>query len=76
MIEIDEIMPFYLCSKFNKEFEPCLVNNKPCFDECKHVQNPLFARDQEAVKIFETFVDRFNCLVDDNGRLCVWEKEK
>ncbi len=76
MIEIDEIVPFYICKMAESEYEPCLVNGHPCFPDCEHVQNPMFAKNEESVKIFEAFAERFGCVVDDNGRLCVWEKEK
>jgi hypothetical protein len=36
----------------------------------------MFAKNNDAVKIFEAFKDTFGCIVDDNGRLCVWEKER
>lgn len=71
MLEIDEIMPLYLCDKngcddSSKEFG--------CGD-CAHTTNELLAKNKESIDILNRFRDAFNCIVDDYGRLQVWEKE-
>lgn len=74
MVEIDEVMPFYICKK--QADGKCVLNNSnDCFEECNHTTNPAFAKDHESVNIFEKFCDTFHVVVDDYGRLVCTEKE-
>lgn len=71
MIEISEVMPLYLCN------ENALCSMTPqCGDECIHTVNETCALHADAVMIYNMFMDTFSCVVDDDGKLLVWEKEK
>lgn len=74
MMEIDEVMPLYLCTE-NKD-GPCVLNGEECFPECHHTSNPFYAKNKESKDIFEEFTKRFEVVVDDNGRLMCIEREK
>lgn len=70
MIEINEVIPFYTCNKT----QDCRVS-VTCGD-CVHTQCEIFAKNANAVEIYNLFCDTFGCIVDDYGRLLVYEKEK
>ena len=72
MIEIDEMVPLYICER---SLGSCFSNSQLCDDECKHTWTPIHAVDQTAVSVFEEFASRFNVCVDDYGRLICTEKE-
>ena len=75
MLEIDEKVPFYICSK--KTDGKCVLNeNNECFEECNHISIPVHAKHKNAVVLFEKFCDTFNLVIDDYGRLVCTEKEK
>ena len=74
MLEIDEIVPFYLCKGGSSDI--CVVNMLSCYEDCKHVTIPTFAKNESSVKIFEKFCETFNVVVDDYGRLNCFEKEE
>lgn len=75
MIEIDEVMPFYICGE-KVDAGECIVdeNHYYCSEECHHITNPMYAKNKETIKLFEKFVDTFDVIVDDNGRLVCIEK--
>ena len=70
MIEIGDIHPLFLC---NKSSPGC--GSGECFEGCKHTTCELFAKNKDAIRIFNEFCDTFRCIVDDNGNLQIWEKE-
>ena len=77
MLEIDEVMPHYICEyeECNSGFK-CPENNKGCYEECKHTTSPFHAMNRETVALFMKFCDTFNVVVDDYGRLLCVEKEE
>ena len=70
MIEIDEVIPVYLCNKN----APCGCSIK-C-DDCIHTLDETYAKNANAVEIANLFMDTFSYIVDDDGKLFIWEKEK
>lgn len=71
MLEIDEMMPFYICG--DKEMHE-LCQARYC-GACKHITNPSFAKNKEAVELFNKFCETFHVCIDDYGRLVCTEKE-
>ena len=59
MIEIDEVMPLYLEDG----------------DDTAHVSNPLYAKHQAMVLLFEQFNKYFYTYVDDYNRLVCVERK-
>lgn len=74
MIEINEIMPLYLCRRDAdcSTSVTCANQDEDC---CKHTTCELYAKNADAVMIFNLFADTFDCVVDENGRLVITEKE-
>ena len=74
MMEIDEVMPYYLCNGARM----CGDNKQWCGqdDGCKHTTCELFAKNEESVELFKRFTDSFHFVVDDYGKLICTEKEK
>ena len=72
MLEIDEIMPYYICKRDQYD---CLIDGNGCFEECHHTSFPLHAKNQESVAILEAFTKRFSLVVDAYGRLVCTERE-
>lgn len=70
MIEIDEVVPVYLCNKN----APCMGTIK-C-DDCIHTADETYALNANAVEIANLFMDTFSYIVDEDGKLFIWEKEK
>lgn len=74
MLEIDEMMPFYICEK--RKDGKCVLNEcNDCCDECKHTTNLMYAKNPDAAATFGKFFDTFNVVIDDYGRLVCMEKE-
>lgn len=73
MLEIDEMMPFYICEGSK---DVCYVNGKLCWDECHHTTLPVHVKNEESIDIFNKFSNTFHVAVDDMGRLVCFEKEK
>lgn len=71
MIEINEIMPLYIC---NQKMD-CNVSVTCGGDECIHTTSPFNAANPEAVDIFNKFAELFYVYVDDMGRLNAVEKD-
>ncbi len=59
MLEIEEVIPYYL------EID----------EEGGHIQNPLYAKNQESVIIFEKFFETFHVVIDEYGRLVCTERK-
>ena len=72
MIEITESMPYYIC---NKE-RLCSIEGGCGEDMCNHTTYPLYAKNDDAIGIFEEFTRRFDLSVDEMGRLICMEKEE
>lgn len=60
MLEIEEVVPQYIM--VDSEFD--------------RTPNAFYAKRQDSVIIFNAFMDRFYCYMDDNGRLMCAEKVK
>lgn len=69
MIEINGVTPIYLCNKN----APCAGTIK-C-DDCIHTADETYALHADAVEIANLFMDTFSYIVDDDGKLFIWEKE-
>lgn len=59
MIEFEEVMPLYESIEGDESRTP----------------NAFYAKRQDSVIIFNAFMDRFFCYMDDDGRLVCAEKE-
>ena len=71
MIEINEIMPLYICGKE----KDCNVSPSCGEDGCNHTTSPFNAANPETVDIFNKFAELFYVYVDDMGRLNCVEKD-
>lgn len=73
MLEIEEVMPFYLCNGPTAGF---VCVDEECDEGCKHTTLGNFAKNPHSVRLLKKFVETFDFIVDDYGRLQCWEKEK
>ena len=73
MFEIDDLRAFYICNKARF----CTGSPMCCdIDGCKHTVDKVFAKNKEAVEVFDKFKEMFDiCYVDENGVLICAEKE-
>ncbi len=71
MLEIDELVPVYICNRERN----CHYMNKFCCDEhCSHTFYPGNAKNKESIELFIKFCETFNVVVDDYGRLICTER--
>lgn len=74
MFEIDGMRPFYICNRARFCASSVTCNS---IDGCKHTVDKTFAKNKEAVEVFEKFKEMFDiCYVDENGILICAEKER
>lgn len=71
MIEINEIMPLYICNRTPE----CSASPTCGEDECNHTTSPFSAANRESVEVFNKFAELFYVYVDDMGRLNCVEKD-
>ena len=65
------IEPLYLCNK-----EKFCAKDGGCGDDmCNHTFDIHFAVNDDSIRIFEEFRNRFNISCDEDGRFYAWEKE-
>lgn len=70
MMEIDEIIPYYICDQ-QKE---CRVSCTCVEDCCRHTTDVLHFKNQASVELLNKFFDTFHVCLDDNGRLLCTER--
>lgn len=68
---MSDIEALYLC---NKE-KYCAKDGWCGSDCCNHTFDIHFAINDDSIRIFEEFRDRFNISCDEDGRLYAWEKK-
>lgn len=72
MLEIEEMMPFYICKKDNVRCNQSITCGG---EDCNHTTFPIHAKNTESIELFNRFFDTFHVCVDDYGRLVCTEKE-